>query len=144
MVPRFPDPATERPDLSLYALAQARASEVEAACGRPCKGCPGPEAEGGCLTRQRPTVVLDRRDWPMCPRGMLQVGAWRELVALYLAAQVSPLEGWPGTYPAWVVEGMSALWSAIESEKGRQLKLASAPKPGGAPRSSGRRVARKV
>lgn len=137
--------AASPPDLALYALAQARATEVESACGRSCAGCPGPGVPDGCETRKRPLVVLDRRDWPMCPRGMLRVPAWQDLVSLYLSAQVSPLTGWPDAYPAWVVEGVTQLQTALKTEEARQLKLMSgAATKGGAPRGSGRRSARRA
>jgi hypothetical protein len=140
MEPRFPE--SQPPDVGLYALAQSRSADVESTCGRACAGCPGPLAEGGCLSRQSPRVVLDRRDWPMCPRGMLRVPAWQDLVAAYVAAKVSPLAGWPGEYAAWAVEGMSALAGAMAAEENRQLKLSQGGPKGPAPRSSGRRSAK--
>lgn len=142
MMPRFPDSQT--PSLGLYALAQARRGEVLAACKRACDGCPGPHAPHGCRTRKPPTVVLDRKDWPMCPAGMLRAEGWQALVGLYVASQVSPLADWPIAYPAWVVDGMTELLSAIRTEESRQMRIATSGGPKAAPRGSGRRSAKGV
>lgn len=141
MMPRFPETT---PDLSLYALAQARRPEVAAACARTCKGCPGPEARDGCRTRKPPAVVLDRKDWPMCPLGMLKAKGWQELVGLYITSQASPLAGWPDAYATWAVEGMTELQAAIRAEEARQIKTATSGGGKSAPRGSGRRAAKAV
>ena len=51
---------TDRPILALYAAAQARADDVEAACRSACKGCPGIEHPNGCHTRKWPRAVAGR------------------------------------------------------------------------------------
>lgn len=122
--------------LDLYALAQVRADEVWAATEKRCADCPGPEADGGCLTRKAPGVMLGRSDWPFCPRGMTRVRAWRALVNRYVDAQVSPLAGFPERYKAWAAEGFRRFRAAIRAEDERAAKAAA--KPGGLPRYRGR------
>ena len=86
-------------------------------------------------------MVLDRRDWPMCPHGMLRSRGWRAIVELYVASQVSPLTRWPEAYPAWVVDGMTALHGALKAEESRQIKAVTSGPRNAPPRSSGRRSA---
>lgn len=125
------------PRLDLYALAQARADEVRAACETPCRGCPGPEAEDGCLSRKHPQVVAGRADWPMCPLGMLRVRAWEDVVDLFVVAKMSPIGG-PEERPAFVQDALVHLYAAVRIEDERRAKDAQS----GGPNFSGRRAAR--
>lgn len=127
-------------DLALYALAQARAEEVTAACQTPCRDCPGPGVEGGCETRAHPKAVAGRADWPMCPLGMLRAPTWRAIVDAFVASKVSPLQEWPEGYTAFAHEGMVELHAAVRKEDERRAREASG-RPGG-PVFSGRRSAR--
>ncbi len=129
------------PPLRLYAAAEARAEDVRAACVERCKGCPGPESEGGCLTRKASGVVAGRADWPLCPLGMLQVRAWRGVVDLFIAAKVSPLAGFPEDRPAYIHDGLIELHCAVRSEEERKSRAVSR-NPGG-PQFTGRKTTRK-
>ncbi len=57
--------------------------------------------------------MLAVRPWPACPEHLRRGGLWQAIVQLHNAAQVSPLADWPHGYPAWRVEGVEALTSAI-------------------------------
>lgn len=127
------------PPLHLYALAQVRAEEVRRACAGPCKGCPGPEAADGCLTRKFPQVVAGRADWPMCPQGMLRVRTWEEVTDLFVAAKVSPIGG-PEERPAFVQDCLVHLFAAVRNEDERKTR--EAQKGAGGPNFSGRRSGR--
>lgn len=114
-------PKATEPRLDLYALAQVRAREL------PDRWRPG-------------AVVLGRSDWPESPRAMLAHPAWQEAVDLYLAAQVSPLDGFPECMTAWGFDALLALKSAVRTEDERQMERARSG-PAGGPQFSGRRSA---
>lgn len=135
-----PRKAAAEPPLALYALAQARASEVQRACGTACKDCAGPAEPGGCETRKWPQVVAGKADWPMCPLGMLRTAAWRALVERYLAAKIAPIQGWPNGFSAWAYDAMLELHMAVREEDERKVREASGSS--GGPNFSGRRASR--
>lgn len=134
---------TDRPILALYAAAQARADDVEAACRSACKGCPGIEHPNGCHTRKWPRAVAGRADWPTCPMGMLRLPAWRSLVDEYFAAKVAPLEGWPRAYTAWAHDGMLEIRAAANREEARRFDEQTKRGAGGGPNFTGRKSAKR-
>lgn len=136
--------ASGPPDLTKYALAQVRADEVSRACARSCGGCPGPGVEDGCETRSGwPKTLAGEAEWPMCPLGMLRAPAWREIVDTYVAAKVSPIDGWTNGFVAFAHDGVVELHSAVRREDERRTREAMSSKGGSsAPTFSGRRVAR--
>ena len=128
---------TSPPNLELYALAEARFDDLEKlpACGR-CKDCPGPEAKGSrCFEWPDGAPALKRRDWPMCPVGMTKVVTWRRIVERFIAAKVSPVDGWTDDYLASAYEGGVRLHVALRREEDRRIdERRSAPRSGsGAP-----------
>lgn len=127
-------------DLSLYALAQARAGDVKQACEAACKGCPGPGEEGGCETRKWPKAVAGRADWPVCPYGMLRTPTWRDITDTYISTKISPLAGFPDCLTAGAYRGLLELNDAVRNEDVRKAKEAS--KAPGGPQFNGRRAAR--
>lgn len=135
---------SDRPQLHLYALAQARADDVEAACSTPCKGCPGLDHPQGCMTRKWPRAVAGRADWPMCPLGMLRLPAWRALVDRYFASKVSALDGWPAAYSAWAHDAMLEVRAAASREEAREFDEGLKRGARGGPNFSGRRAAKVI
>lgn len=128
-------------DLALYALAQARVSDVKRACDGPCKDCPGPGMPQGCETRKWPVAVAGRADWPLCPLGMLRVPAWQDIVDLKVAARISPISGYPECLTAGAFRGLVELHDALAREDERAIRAAQKGSSDG-PVFSGRRAAR--
>jgi hypothetical protein len=123
-----------------YAHAEVRSREVWDATAKRCADCPGPESPGGCASRPFTAAVAGRADWPLCPRGLTRVRAWRALVNRYIDAQIAPLAGFPHRYKPWVTQGFRALRQAIRDEDARGQKAAD--RPAGLPRYAGRRNVR--
>jgi len=80
-----------------------------------CGKCDG----SGCVGRSYPFgPPLGFPHWPACPVSLLKSAAWQYVVQLYNAANVAPLSGWPVDYPAWVVDALEPVGSAMQ-EKAR-------------------------
>ena len=69
---------------------------------------------------------------------MLSEPAWAEAVDLYLAAQISPIAGFPECLSAWGFDALLALKAAVRAEDERQMDRARSGGPA-APQFSGRR-----
>ena len=111
------------PDLALYALAQARAAEVEEAYRPTCTDCPGPGEPGGCETRKR-VPVAGRVDWPDCPLAMLRAPTWQQIVERYILSKVSPLAVVPSQLSAFASEALVELHTAVRREEDRAFEAA--------------------
>lgn len=131
----------DAPSLDLYALATVKSVEIDRELGGRCKDCPGPTAEDGCRSRQVTRAVGS--DWPMCPRGMLRAPAWEGVLQTYLAAQISPLAGWPEEYAPYVVDGCAAIRAAVRKADDEKMERSRRDGGGSGPRPqfSGRRSA---
>lgn len=114
--PRAP---SHEPALDLYALAQVRAREVESTFGGKCRDCPGEPC-----SRRPKGPFLGRTDWTSCPLGMLRNPAQRELVDLFWASKVSPIDGFPECLSAWGHDAMIALKQAVGVEDERRAEAA--------------------
>ena len=57
------------------------------------------------------------KDWTVCPTSTLNTPHMRAAMALYNAAQVSALDGWPVKWSAWVVDYITEIHEAIDACK---------------------------
>ena len=67
---------------------------------------------GAC--KRTPTADLPGGRWNVCPYGLLRGVHFQTCMAMWRAAQVSPITGWPTAWPAWVVGGVLAIKDAVE------------------------------
>ena len=132
--------ASAEPRLDLYALALVRASDIERELAHRCGDCPGTGA--GCKPHRG--VVAGRSDWPLCPRAMTRNPAAQECADLYVAAQISPLAGFPQTMSAWGFDMLMQIKQAVRSEDERKARERAQSGGPGKPQFTGRRSAREV
>lgn len=85
----------------------------------------GHKCTEACETEPYNKPLAGQGKWPACPIALTSSPAWRAVCSLYLAAQVSPLAGWPDNRPLWVVEAMMALKSELDKEEARRTKEAT-------------------
>ena len=62
-----------------------------------------------------PDNPLPGGDWSGCPFAVLRQPWAQSLFSLYAMKDISPLEGWPHAYPAWVASGLVQIDRAAES-----------------------------
>ena len=67
---------------------------------------------GAC--KRAPTADLPGGRWSVCPYGIMRGRHFQTCMAIWRAAQVSPISDWPTGWPAWVVGGVLAIDDAIK------------------------------
>lgn len=65
------------------------------------------------------------QDWDHCPARPLQDMRLVVAVSYFRASKVSPLEGWPDTYAAWVERVVMELDYAVQSRKVEEVNRGS-------------------
>lgn len=111
--------ATAEPRLDLYALAHVRNGEVRAALGRRCQDCDGVT----CADRPK-GVYLGTASWDECPMAKLKNEAAQEAVALFIAAQISPIANYPDCMSQWGFSFHLALRDAVRVDEERKAEKA--------------------
>lgn len=86
-----------------------------------CDTCTGgPQCDE--VPRRAPFGILGYDNWPTCPIRLLRGRNWQHVIHLYNAKTVSPLDGWPGSYAAWVVDALCELEAAFQRKQAASLK----------------------
>lgn len=124
--------------LDVYARATVKEDKILREIGEACGTCSG----GAACGRPRRAAGVD---WPMCPLALVRAPLWRQIVDLYVLAQVSPIEGLPDAWSPVVVDGLVQLKVAArkeDEERAREREARASRGGGAAPQFSGRLSAR--
>lgn len=78
--------------------------------------CPGGD---GCACREKTLP-----DWAPdgCPMDAVRGAPFQAVLRAFNAKAVSPLDGWPDGYAAWMVEGLTALEDTIAEKRAKDLE----------------------
>tara|TARA_Y100001938_G_scaffold46533_1_gene64753 strand:+ start:444 stop:752 length:309 start_codon:yes stop_codon:yes gene_type:complete len=91
--------------------------------GLDCKNCPRGGREN-CGTWGDSAIDykyegddLMGKEWPKCPASYLEGSHLLIALELMTVSKVSPLQGWPSEWSAWVVKYLTGIHHAIEDRK---------------------------
>ena len=91
----------------------------------PCPACDGAGVVDGRRCDAPQDDPVGDHEWSVCPYGLMTTPQWQAILTVDASAMVSPLEGWPSSWSAGMVDGLLALRGARQRAEAAAAKRAA-------------------